>query len=631
MKTPYKLHVSGSSSPQSVNAMSEFTADYSMEEMYCETDLDFECDAPKWFDFRTMPKQPENVDQWFDNKMDTPLSQRLNEPECLYVPGEDSVLGGSAYGDGGHDFDLDSFSTPSKMPSIPEPGNSNNNNNDKHSVSQSTDSRPSFASETKSFASSRSFSLEELRDSLELDNKNNNCSNDDFINSFGFDDDETPTKNKIQSLRLQQHSLLKNKPFSPIKPSRLFKSTTAEDFLSSEESQKVVVESKQVESQTIQLSKKYPSMKTKSSLLNSQKENDSGGFNVEKIRNSLVHKIGQQDDNITTVQPVAAKKKVVTFMATKSVKPLTVPVEFNFTKRDVPRQKSTAPMSSKQSQFQQQDTKVVTAQQKPQVQKSAPKLTKPKPFKFHSVTRATHKETLDKQSPYVPLAECVKKFEATPARFKSQVNANNIGKVQDVSKKSFAPKRLYTHLQITHPKSPKFLTDKRLMEKKVVQQQQCQQKKQESGNVSQLAKPKVKKFKSAAPLKKVNQNVSGLAGVPRVKKQALTIPKSPNITKPSKLRQVVQQPQQSQMKDTSAGQNEKTAASLKVQVRHKTAPSVSRVVASKDKEVKPAAPQQNVQPLKKDNNTGAIKQKKPPRMSFFERLAQPKHRVEVKH
>ncbi|KAI3630745.1 hypothetical protein MIR68_012180 [Amoeboaphelidium protococcarum] len=627
MKTPYKLYVSGSS-PQSINAMSEFTADYSMEEMYCETDLDFECDAPKWFDFRTMPKQPENVDQWFDNKMDTPLSQRLNEPECLYVPGEDSaVLGGSAYGDGGHDFD--SFSTPSKMPSIPEPGNNNNNNNNEngvHSASQSSDSRPSFASETKSFASSRSFSLEELRESLELDNNNNNNINDnESQNSFRFDEDETPTKNKIQLLRLQQQSLLKNKPFSPVKPSRLFKSATAEDFLSSEESQKVLVESKQVESQTIQLSKKYPSMKTKSSLLNSQKENDSGGFNVEKQRNSLMHKSGRQDNNITSVQPVVAKKKVVTFMATKSVKPLTVPVEFNFSKRDVPRQKSAVPQQS-QSQFKQKDT-VGTAQQKPQVQKSAPKLTKPKPFKFHSVTRAAHKVTQEKQSPYVPLAECVKKFEATPARFKSHVNGNIKGKVQDVSRKSIAPKRQYTHLRITHPKSPKFLTDKRLMEKKVVQQQ-FQQKKEEQGNVSQLVKPKVKKFKSAAPLKKVNSNVNGLAGVPRVKKQALTIPKSPNITKPSKLRQVVQQPQQLQTKDTSAGQSEKTAASLKVQVPHKTASSVSRTFAAK--EIKPA-PKINVQPLKKDNNNGANMQKKPPRMSFFERLAQPKHRVEVKH
>ena len=144
------------------------------------------------------------------------------------------------------------------------------------------------------------------------------------------------------------------------------------------------------------------------------------------------------DDDVA-VKP-AAKGKAVSFVPSRSTKPLTVPVEFKFNNRS----KATAPKINDQ----------VQAKSAPagRIAPGKPRLTVVKPFKFHenSNIQIQEKQELGQKSPYVPLAVRIKKFDQTPDRFKSASKAQSAPVV-----KSAAPK-------VTKPAPPKFATDARI-------------------------------------------------------------------------------------------------------------------------------------------------------------------------
>jgi hypothetical protein len=111
------------------------------------------------------------------------------------------------------------------------------------------------------------------------------------------------------------------------------------------------------------------------------------------------------------------------YVPTRSVKPLTVIKEFNFSKKRV--YSGVQPSSSQQPKV----VRFYTARTGfaevlifsfDQVIASSVKrplgLTKPRPFHFH--TSSKRASTLADHSPYVPLAERLKDFEKTPDRFK---------------------------------------------------------------------------------------------------------------------------------------------------------------------------------------------------------------------
>lgn len=106
-----------------------------------------------------------------------------------------------------------------------------------------------------------------------------------------------------------------------------------------------------------------------------------------------------------------AASTTVAFVPAKSVKPLTVPVEFKFSSRTAHRAITSATVL---------DTKLASTMAKPAAGKRAveKKLTVPKPFKFHVVTMKKEPTTDTAKSPYVPLAERVLDFTKTTDRLK---------------------------------------------------------------------------------------------------------------------------------------------------------------------------------------------------------------------
>lgn len=161
----------------------------------------------------------------------------------------------------------------------------------------------------------------------------------------------------------------------------------------------------------------------------------------------------------TTVQaqqPVAVKG-VSNFIPNRSVKPLTVPVEFKFSNRvrSKPRiQLATTTKSVGMTKNQTGSRAPLSKPIKPVIQK----VTKPVPFRFHQLaSRAVTKQTAVNRSPYVSLAERLRQVDKTPDRFKRNVDKKVIATKKPAEKASTVHAA-----KLTRPKSPKFMTNTRI-------------------------------------------------------------------------------------------------------------------------------------------------------------------------
>ena len=277
-------------------------------------------------------------------------------------------------------------------------------------------------------------------------------SDDDVI----FDEDTpTPRPNKTRPFEMNSgfnSGVTAKQPFSPFKPSRLNKSTTWDELTDDEERP------------------------------------------VKNVSETALKSVQPQLASKTTLpkKPVVALGGVA-----RSVKPLTVPVEFKFAQRK--------PLA-RTLQKKEEPPKL----QKPATSGTQPwrvnGVTRPVPFKFHERL----KKQDESKSPYVPLAERVKAFEKTPARFKKTTGAPKP-----------APVQKFHHPRITVPKSPKFHTAQRIKKKEPVL----------STEERQLQQIKLQPTFKARPVDSRILNSHGDVGIPRIKKASLTIPESPHITK----------------------------------------------------------------------------------------------------
>ncbi|TPX50531.1 hypothetical protein SeMB42_g00675 [Synchytrium endobioticum] len=138
-----------------------------------------------------------------------------------------------------------------------------------------------------------------------------------------------------------------------------------------------------------------------------------------------------------------------------------------------------------------------------------PGLTVPEPFHFHTTLKEHGNEVTavtPPKSPFEPLAQKVKKFEAkTPERFKSKPVKPQPTKVQD-------------H-KLTHPKSPFLRSKLRARPKHIPSREELE--------AAEMASIQPFKAKPVDP-RIVNGSVKSSAP----KKNPLTVPKSPPITKP---------------------------------------------------------------------------------------------------
>ncbi|TPX30106.1 hypothetical protein SmJEL517_g06255 [Synchytrium microbalum] len=149
-----------------------------------------------------------------------------------------------------------------------------------------------------------------------------------------------------------------------------------------------------------------------------------------------------------------------------------------------------------------------SAVKKPAAPTKRPGLTIPEPFHFHASLKEHGNDvsaTKVPKSPFVPLAQKVKKFEAkTPDRFK-------VKPTKKAATKSHSPK-------LTHPKSPHLKTKLRARPKYIPSRDELEQ----------AALAAIPAFKARPVDPKV---VAGAFKAPPVKRQQLTIPRSPAITK----------------------------------------------------------------------------------------------------
>jgi hypothetical protein len=200
--------------------------------------------------------------------------------------------------------------------------------------------------------------------------------------------------------------------------------------------------------------------------------------------------------------PKKAEKNftALNFIPKRSVKPLTVPVEFKF------MQRTRQPKVSKEVDS--------LSDTKKEAQKKKNGVTVVKPFRFHAYKKkmleTAPSDIARKGSPYIPLSERLKQFEKTPDRFKSTVKEQPA----ETQKKEGRSKPT-----VTVPKSPKLILKAK------------QPNAMKSTEELQVEEMKKFVFKAKPVDPKVLNSVGDL-GVPRIKKSHITIPHSPKIHKP---------------------------------------------------------------------------------------------------
>ncbi|KAJ3042781.1 Protein tpx2 [Rhizophlyctis rosea] len=180
--------------------------------------------------------------------------------------------------------------------------------------------------------------------------------------------------------------------------------------------------------------------------------------------------------------------------ATRSVKPLTIPKEFNFSSRLAQRDRTLGMQ------------RPGGVQKKKGAGNKRRGLTIPKPFNLHANPKNTKKANVSR-SPFVPLAVRVKTFEnAVPDRFRTRP----------------AKAARFTEMKMTHPKSPYLRTKLRTKTHSVPTTEQ---------RILQELE-KLQPFKANPVNTKIFEKP---LGIPQPPPHELTIPASPAITKPRPL------------------------------------------------------------------------------------------------
>lgn len=372
--------------------------------------------------------------------MDTPFAKREVELEPLYISGEE-YSSDDEWDAKGKDSEQSDIQTPEK-PDV----NSNLFDENTPTPRPNKSRHDSLSSQDSGNVKQAENETDKQELSVSVSSKVSSADSDKHQEKQIIISDQSVSKPVKPQLSMK----CKTTQFSPFRPSSLYKSTTWADIVEEE-----------------------ARVKTSAAAPTEQPSK-------------------AQFTNSTNQSANAFKKPPITtvYATGRSVKPLTVPKEFNFSQRR-PRTKLRPEQPVAKKEVSHKPTRPLG-------------ITRPKPFKFH--TRDKPVEADPEKSPYVPLAERVKQFEKTPDRYK--INTKD-------------PVKRVLRKQLTIPKSPNFQTTRRIRREKVLSHEE-----------QELERIKAhQKFKA----KPTNQRVlhsHGDIGVPRLKKTGLTIPKSPNFSKP---------------------------------------------------------------------------------------------------